>query len=270
MSKSSAPSLDELCRDLLQVPRRRVVLSLVSPFALAAGYFGFAFAGWWPAAMGCMIALSFVTYGSVSHDLVHRSLGLGRRVNDWLLTAIELLLLRSGRAYRLVHLNHHTRYPHLDSDPEGSAAGGTFWAALRSGPLFFFRLWWWAVRRFPSHRPRLLAEAAAVVALVAGSVVSAWVGWSAVFLVYALLAYFGTWVVPLATSYIPHTPSGDNPLSQTRRFRGRAVRLLALDHLYHLEHHLYPAIPHHHWPELARRLDPYLDALNVPAVRLTH
>jgi beta-carotene hydroxylase len=38
--------------------------------------------------------------------------------------------------------------------------------------------------------------------------------------------------------------------------------------LYHLEHHLYPAVPHHHWPELARRLDPYLDAADIAPVKL--
>jgi beta-carotene hydroxylase len=215
-----------------------------------------------------MIALSFATYGSVSHDLVHRSLGLPRRLNDLLLTAIEMLLLRSGRAYRLAHLNHHRRYPDPGCDPEGLAAGGTVWEALRSGPLFFARLWWWAVRCFPAHRPRLLAEGVAIAALAVTAVALAWAASSSVFLVYVLLAYLGTWVVPLATSYIPHTPAGDGPLLQTRRFRGWVLRLVALDHLYHLEHHLYPAVPHHRWRELARRLDPYLDRAGVPAVRL--
>jgi fatty acid desaturase len=28
------------------------------------------------------------------------------------------------------------------------------------------------------------------------------------------------------------------------------LSLLALEHLYHLEHHLHPQVPHHHWPEL--------------------
>ena len=33
------------------------------------------------------VALSFVTYGSTSHDLVHRTLGLSRRTNDLFLCA---------------------------------------------------------------------------------------------------------------------------------------------------------------------------------------
>jgi beta-carotene hydroxylase len=78
----------------------------------------------------------------------------------------------------------------------------------------------------------------------------------------------GSWVIPLVTSYVPHDPSGATALAQTRRFRGKVLSVIALQHLYHLEHHLYPGVPHQNWPELARRLDPYLDAAGVPAVKL--
>jgi beta-carotene hydroxylase len=262
------PTLGALGYDLLDVPRWRVALSLAAPFALSATYFTVAWAGWWPVALGCMVALSFVTYGSVSHDLVHRTLRLPPRWNDFFLTAIELLLLRSGRTYRLAHLNHHARYPDAGADPEGAAAHRGLWHALRSGPLFFFRLWVWALRRDPAHRPRLLLEGAAIALLTTAAVVAAVCGGSVVPLVYVGLARLGTWVVPLATAYIPHAPQGDSPLTQTRRFRGALARLVALDHLYHLEHHLYPRVPHHRWPELARRLDPHLDRAAVPTVRL--
>jgi beta-carotene hydroxylase len=262
------PTLDALGRDLLTIPRWRTALSLIAPFVLATAYFAFAFAGCWMVAVVCVVALSFVTYGSVSHDLVHRTLGLPRRLNDALLTAIDLLMLRSGRAYRLAHLNHHSRYPDEHEDPEAAAAHGGFGSAIASGPLFFVRLWWWAVRRHPEHRSRLLLEGGAIACLVMGTVLVAACGLSVVPLVYVSLAYLGTWVVPLATASIPHAPKGDSPLSQTRRFRGLLARLVALDHLYHLEHHLYPAVPHHRWPELARRLDPHLDRAGVPAIRL--
>src|SRR5436190_7254543 len=103
----SLPTLAEVGRDLLALPRWRSLLSLLLPFVLFGGYVLAASSGWWAAAVVCVVILSFVTFGSVSHDLVHRSLGLPRWANDRLLFAIELLMLRSGRAYRLVHLNHH-------------------------------------------------------------------------------------------------------------------------------------------------------------------
>jgi beta-carotene hydroxylase len=262
------PSLVELGRDLTRVGRVRVVAALLLPFLLAGAYFAFASLGLWLAACGCVVALSFVTYGSVSHDLVHRCYRLPRRVNDGLLTVIELLMLRSGRAYRLAHLNHHTRYPDPHDDPEAAGAHGTLWQAVRGGPFFFARLWLWAARRHPRHRPRLLAEAGAVALLAGAAATAAVAGWTVVPAVYVGLAYLGTWVVPVVTAYVPHSPRGETELLQTRRFRGRLARLVALDHLYHLEHHLYPAVPHQNWPELARRLDPYLDRHCVPIVHI--
>jgi beta-carotene hydroxylase len=158
MVEPNSPTLDELGRELLHVPRWRLLLSLITPFVLASLYWVLAFSGWWVPAAAFVVVLSFVTYGSISHDLVHRALGLQRRLNDLLLTAIELLLLRSGRAYRLAHLNHHARYPDPHDDPEGRAAYDTLWVALLRGPLFFPRLWLWAVRHYPRHRARLLLE----------------------------------------------------------------------------------------------------------------
>src|SRR6185437_3802335 len=262
------PTVDVLGRDLLAIPRWRIAVSLVLPFVLAIGYYLAASNGWWVPAAIAVVALSFLTYGSISHDLVHGSLRLPRRYNDWLLTAIELLMLRSGRAYRLAHGNHHARYPDALDDPEAAAAFGSWSAALAAGPLYFPRLWLWAFRFYPRHRPRLALEAAVIAALVTGATVLAIRGIAFAPLIYVTLAQAGTWIVPLVTAAIPHDPRGSGPLFQTRRFRGAAIRLIALEHLYHLEHHLYPGVPHHSWPELARRLDPILDAAGVPIVRI--
>jgi fatty acid desaturase len=43
---------------------------------------------------------------------------------------------------------------------------------------------------------------------------------------------------------------------------------VGLEHLYHLEHHLYPKVPHHNWPALGRRLDPYFQAAGVEPIVL--
>ena len=79
-------------------------------------------------------------------------------------------------------------------------------------------------------------------------------------LVYAVMAIVGSWVYPLLTVYLPHHDYGDEPLTQTRTLRGRIIPAIFLELTYHLEHHLYPQVPSHHLPELARRLDPYFAA----------
>jgi beta-carotene hydroxylase len=49
---------------------------------------------------------------------------------------------------------------------------------------------------------------------------------------------------------------------------GRDLLVVPLWHLYHLEHHLYPQVPHHNWPELGRRLDPYFASIGLRPLRL--
>lgn len=95
------------------------------------------------------------------------------------------------------------------------------------------------------------------------------VRWSVVPIVYAGLAVAGSWVFPLVTAYFPHDGRGRTELTRTRLFRGRLIQWIAADHLYHLEHHLYPAVPHHHWKTLSRRLDSRFLALGLlpPAAR---
>jgi beta-carotene hydroxylase len=259
------PSLRELGLDLLHVPLGRRIVSLLLPFLWCGAYFVFALLDCWPLAVFALIALSFVTYGSTSHDLVHRNLGLPKALNDVLLCAIELLALRSGHAYQGAHLHHHARFPHAD-DVEATAAWRSWWGALAEGVVFQFRIWFWALSRAREARAWIVGEGLACVVLIALAAGVAYC--TPIFLVYVILMVMGSWVIPLVTSYVPHNPKGDNQLSQTRVFRGVLASVLALEHLYHLEHHLYPAVPHHHWPTLAKRLDPYLAQAGVKPIRI--
>ena len=73
-------------------------------------------------------------------------------------------------------------------------------------------------------------------------------------------------------SFVVHPP-GElheyiNGPARTLLFRGKVLSLIAVEHLYHLEHHLYPQVPHHNWPKLARRLDPYFKAAGVTPIVL--
>jgi fatty acid desaturase len=257
---SRFPSLRELGPDLLWVSSWRRLLTLCIPFLWCGAYFAFAALGWWPLAVLSVVALSFVTYGSTSHDLVHRSLGLPRVMNDILLCLVELLALRSGHAYQAAHLHHHARYPDPD-DIEATAARRSWLGALAEGVIFQVRIWLWAVRHASGGRAWIIGEAAASLSLAILAV--ALLPLTPIALVYVALMVAGAWVIPLATSYVPHNPSGQNELQQTRAFRGRIASVVALGHLYHLEHHLYPGVPHSNWPTLAKRLDPYLQEAGV-------
>ncbi len=248
------PTLADLGHDLLEVSAVERFVSLGLPFLCVAGFFAAGARGWWWAALVFVIVQSFATYASVSHDLVHGNLGLHRRANETLLAVIELLALRSGHAYRLAHLHHHKAFPAPD-DIEGRASGMPLWRALLDGLFAQPRQWWWALQR--SHgvaRRWIIAEGTGVLVLVAACVSA--LPWTPVPAAYAALTIAGSWIYPVMTSWMVHDPEGEDDLHQTRLFRGRIASVLAFEHLYHLEHHLYPRVPHQRWPLLARRLDP--------------
>lgn len=260
----SLPPLRELGPDLVRVTPGQRLRALALPFLWCGAYFGLAALGRWPLAFLAVVALSFVTYGSTSHDLVHHNLGLPRVANDVLLCLVELLALRSGHAYQAAHLYHHARYPHPD-DIEATAARRSWFGALAEGPVFQLRIWLWAVRNARPVRAWVIGEGVACLTL-AGLAVALSTATPAL-LVYAALMTLGSWVIPLTTSYVPHDPHGKSALFQTRAFRGVVASVVALEHLYHLEHHLYPSVPHQNWPELAKHLDPYLKQAGVRPIR---
>jgi beta-carotene hydroxylase len=256
------PRLEALGGDLLATTRRQRWLALTRPFIALVAYAVAAYLGWWWLAP-LIVFLVFVAVVTVTHDVVHGSLGLGPRATEWALFLFGALLLESGHAYRATHLQHHRVFPGPD-DPEGEPARMTFWTAVEYGPFFLPRLWWWAYRQMRGRRDQrawLLAEACWACSVpIAGIVLYPW---TAAVLAYAVLVWVGSWVYPLLTVHLPHRHYGDSPWTQTSSLRGRLIPALFLELTYHLEHHLYPAVPSHHLPRLSRRLEPYLREAGV-------
>ena len=257
------PTLAELGADLLDTTRRQRRLALARPYAGVAVFVVVAALGWWWVTPLVVFGI-FVAVVTATHDVVHRTLGLSARATDVWLFLLGLVLLESGHAYRMTHRQHHRLFPSPD-DPEGYPAELSLTGAVLYGPVFLVRLWCWSfVRGRRTERAWLLAEAAVPVAAVAGGILL----WpvSPALLGYATMAIVGSWVYPLLTVYLPHHDYGDEPLTQTRTLRGRIIPAVFLELTYHLEHHLYPQVPSHNLPELARRLDPYFTAAGVRPV----
>jgi beta-carotene hydroxylase len=245
------PSLQSLGTDLLETSIAERIVCLALPFLTCAGFFVAAFRGAWGLALACAVLQSFFTYASVSHDLVHRTLKLPSWLNETMLCAIELMSFRSGHAFRTTHLHHHQKFPH-DDDLEGAAAKMPWWRALADGLTAQGRLWWWAVQHSEGKKRRwIIGEGLAMLLLSAGCL--AFPAGQA----YLAVTVAGSWIYPFMTSFLPHDAHGKDTLHQTRLFRGRLVAWLTCEHLYHLEHHLYPQVPHQRWPDLAKRLDPF-------------
>jgi beta-carotene hydroxylase len=261
------PSIKDLGIDLLTLSRFQLVSTFLIPFSFFFLYFVFAFNGLWIFAVLCTIGLSFTSYGSTSHDLVHENLKIHRHLNTFLLSLLELICFRSGHAYRLSHLYHHRRFPNED-DVEGAASRMTFIRTLLEGMIFQFKIFFWTVNQNKNsrHFHLIMFEGIGILIFVLCCFISLSYTW--VLFVYMIVMIAGSWIIPLITSYAVHIPSGSNELQQTRLFRGRFFSIVAFDHLYHLEHHLYPMVPHKNWPKLARRLDTYFKAENIKPVEI--
>jgi beta-carotene hydroxylase len=261
------PTLKELGADLLILSTPQLYLTIILPFLVCAFYFVFASNGLWIPAVLCTMALSFLSYGSTSHDFVHENLKINKTVNTVLLSMLELLCFRSGHAYKLSHLYHHKRFPH-DDDVEGSAARMTLFRSLLEGVVFQPKIYYWAVTKHKNFRyySLMIFEGISVVILI--GLCCASLAYTPMFFAYMCLMIAGSWIIPFMTAYAVHTPKGENELHQTRLFRGKFFSFIAFDHLFHLEHHLYPMVPHKNWPKLADRLDAYFKASGVEPLEI--
>ncbi|HEY7225818.1 MAG TPA: fatty acid desaturase [Micromonosporaceae bacterium] len=257
------PTLDDLGTDLLHTTAWQRRRTLARPFLGVAVFAVVAWLGWWWLTPLVVFGI-FVAIVTATHDVVHRGLGISERQTSVWLFLLGLLLLESGHAYQMTHRQHHRLFPSPE-DPEGYPANLSLFGAVLYGPVFLVRLWCWSlVRAGWRSRCWLVAEAAAPVLAVAGGIAL----WPVTpyLLGYAVMAIVGSWVYPLLTVYLPHHGYGDEPLSQTRTLRGRVIPAIFLELTYHLEHHLYPQVPSHNLPELARRLEPIFARAGVAPV----
>jgi fatty acid desaturase len=267
MTANTPPTLADVAADLLVTSTHQRRIALARPYLGVVGFALVAWLGWWWATPLVMFGI-FVAVVTVTHDAVHRSLGVGRQATEWALFLLGLVLMESGHAYRITHLQHHRLFPSRD-DPEGYPAELSFFGAVLYGPVFLVRLWWWAYRRTRGDRRQrawLLTEASApFIALAAGAALTPV---TPALLGYVVMAIVGSWVYPLLTVYLPHHDYGNTPLTRTRTLRGRLIPAIFLELTYHLEHHLYPQVPSHRLAELARRLDPFLAQAGVRPTRV--
>ena len=197
----SPPRLRELGTDLLRLSKWQLARCLALPFMAFAAFWIFAACELWALAVLSTVVLSFVTYGSTSHDLVHKNLGLKRLTNDILLSIIEAISLRSGHAYQAVHLNHHGRLLH-DDDIESQASRMSLTRALLEGVVFQFRTYRWALRHARGGRSWIIAEGVVVLAIIIGRFAA--LPWTVIPAIYVGLMIAGSWIIPLVTSYLPH------------------------------------------------------------------
>ncbi|WP_372369302.1 fatty acid desaturase [Candidatus Uabimicrobium sp. HlEnr_7] len=256
------PKLETLGKDLLKTSSFEKYLIVIRPFIALAVFVVAAYLEWWYA-LPFLIFLIFVSVVTATHDIVHNSIGLSRKQTEWLLFIMGSILLESGHAYRKTHHYHHRNFPAHD-DLEGTPAHIGFWGSLLHGPVFIPRLWLWAFKnseKGSAEKRWIIIEGLWPFAFVAISILV--LPWTPAPLFYATMAIVGSWVYPMLNVYWLHKDFGDHSIHQSRTVRGWFISELFLGLTYHLEHHLYPQVPSHNLPQLAKRLDPFLEEQGV-------
>ena len=258
------PPPSAVAADLLAVGRVERVVELAWPLALAGVAGGLASRRWWPGVV-VAVALFFPRFGVAFHDLLHRSLGLSRRANDWWLTAVGLLALQSGHAAQAAHEAHHRHLLTVD-DPEAAIGRLPWWRGLLVGPLFHPRLCRWALSQGSAPRAVVAGEAALCAAIVLVTVLL--VPWTPAPLAVVTLVLVGDGIFPVLSQTFLHPRNRPTPLGSTRTVRGRLFTWYFLELGYHVEHHAYPDVPTRHVAELSQRIEPALLAAGVEPTRL--
>jgi fatty acid desaturase len=229
----------------------------------------------WPmllAVQGVLVVFLF----TLEHEATHRTPFRSVLVNDWAGRVAGFLLLLPFEWFRYFHLAHH-RWTNIDGkDPE-----------LAGTPPKTLRQWLWHV----SGIPYWLSETRLMVALVCGRVTDTFVPegargrvvrearWMALGYILTGLSLAWTpvllwvWLLPVLLGqpflrlYLlaehGDCPRVANMFQNTRTtFTNRLVRFLAWNMPYHVEHHVWPAVPFHRLPEVHRLMK---DELQVTA-----
>jgi fatty acid desaturase len=228
--------------------REKVVeLTLSLPWLVLALY---AFdARWWPLAL-CASFVFFLTGLRQAHGAQHYSLGVPRWAQDLLLLALSVLMLSSLHALQATHMHHH-RHVLGKSDLESATARMPWWKAILSGPWFILALNVGGYRMATGvKRTWITLEAA----LIAGYLVLIFSLGPAALQLFAIAMLIGECLTGFfAVWTVHHDCDPDHQVARTQR--GWWKTFLTYQMFYHVEHHLFPAVPAPHLAELAARLD---------------
>ena len=243
------PSLANIeWQDLRQLSLGETVYNtfLSLPFLLLSWWS--AWQGWWLLAL---VATFFFFTAALrqAHDCYHRTLGVSKVATELMLFLLSITMLCSTHAIRHTHLNHH-RDPLGDSDVEGNWARLPWYQAILGGGIFSIAIQWFGLTH-GSRRNRMLVGFDLL--LIFAVIASAFITMHPVLIYHVLVMILANIMVGFFAVWSVH--HGCDDVVYARSERHPLINLLTFNLLYHIEHHLFPAVPTNHLPTLAKRLD---------------
>jgi fatty acid desaturase len=219
--------------------------------SMAFAYFGYYF-----------IALPFSAFFFLTglrqvHNGFHNSLGTNKFLTWFTLFSNSILMMASIHAVKFNHIRHH-KYCLGDDDYEGKSAGMSWYGAILYGPVHMFLIHKITLQLGnKNYRRNVILELSAI------AIFTFLVFYFNIhFLIYHiivmiigefLMAFFAVWTV--------HHDTHDHPeMARTQRTGWK--NKITFSMFYHLEHHLFPAVPTIKLPELAKRIDEVLPEID--------
>lgn len=198
-------------------------------------------------------AFFFLTALRQVHNGFHNSLGTNKFLTWFSLFSNSILMMTSIHAVKFNHIRHH-KYCLTEDDYEGKSAGMSWYGAILYGPVHMFLIHKVTLQLGnKNYRRNVILE------LVCITIIAAVVFYfNITFLIYHiivmiagefLMAFFAVWTV--------HHDTHDHP-EMARTQRSGWKNKITFSMFYHLEHHLFPAVPTIKLPELAKRIDEVL------------
>ncbi|GAA4042856.1 hypothetical protein GCM10022281_25050 [Sphingomonas rosea] len=218
--------------------------------------------GWWPLGIAAAF-MFFLTALRLNHEAIHRSLGFGRGGHLAVLHGLSFLMTGSNHAVAFNHMHHHAHVGEPD-DHEGACGRMSMGKVLLFGPLFPFQMHWFAwTRGKPETRRRMAIDGGLNALMLALLLVPGleFLRWHVALMIVAqcMTAFFAVWIT--------HHDCEDG-LFMARTQRSRLVNLLSYNMFFHLEHHLFPAVPVKRLARLADRIDAAVPAYAIQARRV--
>ena len=257
-------------QDLRSLTRGQIAYNVILPYPFLLLSWWFASQSWYVLACGASY-LFFAAAFRQAHDGYHHSLGTGKRTTTGILLLLSVLLITSLHSIRATHMEHH-RNPLGDSDIEGSLAKVSWWQAMLGGVTYRLSIYRQGLRLSSRRNQRIAYLEFGLIALVIATalVLSVFpiavpaIAMSAQVLMYHILTMMlaNASVGIIAVWGVHH--DCDETVARTER--NLLVNFLTFNLLYHVEHHLFPAVPSNHLPQLAKRLDtaaPHLTKAHV-------
>lgn len=245
-------------KDLLRLNRWHIIyeLTLSLPWLLVSLYF--AYLNIYPIALFCSF-MFFLTGLRQVHNAFHFALGVSRQATHWVMFVLSIVMLGSMHAVQINHLRHHQHCMQVE-DIEAKSAKMKWWQALLFGPIFPWMLHikalqvgnkiqirWIYAELLMNIIVLILVFFVFDIALLKYHVITMLIG-------QCMTAFFAVWTV--------HHDTEDH-IYMARTVRNEFKRVVTYNMFYHVEHHLFPAVPTRHLHILAKRLDHYDPSVEI-------